>query len=174
MKNAFELPADPDPLTRHPKAAAPGRSIKLHDRHCFGCGELAPVGLHLDVLAGEGITTTAQLTVAPWMAGGPGMMHGGLLSTAFDEVMSQTPLLAGVPVVTGNLEVDFLKPVPVGEVLHLECEVLARKRRKLFTRAIAHLGDREQPVAAAEAIFIQINIKEHWAEYRDVGAESRP
>ncbi|MGB3698963.1 MAG: PaaI family thioesterase [Gordonia sp. (in: high G+C Gram-positive bacteria)] len=167
MKTSFVLPADSQPLGRHPKATPVGQRIALHHNTCFGCGPDAPVGLRLAVIAGEGVTVNASLDVVDWMQGGPGVIHGGVLSAAFDEVMGTSPLMAGKAVVTGHLEIDFAAPIPLGSTLHFTGEVLGGVRRKVYTRAVAHLGDPERPVAAAHALFITIDVEQHFADYLD-------
>ena len=174
MEKAFDLPAVSDPMSRHPKMPAPGEPIRLHHSVCYGCGDDAPVGLHLEVIAGEGFTVSAQMVVEQWMQGGPGVIHGGILTAAFDEVLGTAPLTIGAPVVTAHLEVDFAKPIPLGSTLHFDAEVLAKERRKVFVRASAHLGDPEHPVATAHSIFVEIDLKKHFAAYRDDAAQSRP
>lgn len=167
MKNAFEVPAVSEPMSRHPKLPAPGLPIRLHHSHCYGCGDDAPIGLRLRVIAGEDFQVSAQMVVEQWMQGGPGMLHGGVLSAAFDEVMSTAPLLIGFPVVTGHLEIDFASPIPLGSTLHFTADVIAKQRRKVFVRASAHLGDPDQPVAAAHSILVTIDLAEHYPAYRD-------
>ena len=174
MKQVFELPANPDPITRHPKAPAPGGVIGLHHDKCFGCGDARPIGLHMNVVAGEGFTVTSRLDMTEWMEGGPSLLHGGILMAAFDEVMGTAPLLAGIPVVTAHLETDFAKPIPLSETLYFEGEVLCKERRKVFTRAVAHLGDPDDPVAAAHAIFIEIDVKKHFGKYSDAFSGKAP
>ncbi|MGB3604161.1 MAG: PaaI family thioesterase [Gordonia sp. (in: high G+C Gram-positive bacteria)] len=167
MKTSFVLPADMEPLTRDPKATPPGERIGLHHSMCFGCGDETPVGLRLHVYAGEGTTVRGKLQVVDWMQGGPGVIHGGILSAAFDEVMGTSPLLVRKPVVTGHLEIDYAKPIPLGSTVHFEGEILGGVRRKVYTRAIAHLGDPNEPVAAAHAVFITIDLQKHFAGYLD-------
>ena len=167
MKRAFVPPAGLDQLTRHPKAAAPGHHIDLHHSTCFGCGDDVPLGLHLKVIAGEGLTVDAEMPVQDWMQGGPGVIHGGVLSAAFDEVMGTSPLLIGKPVVTVHLEVDYAKPIPLGSTLMFHARILGRQRRKIYIDAFAHLGDPEEPVAGAHSVFVVIDVKTHFAEYYD-------
>ncbi|MGO3327009.1 PaaI family thioesterase [Gordonia sp. (in: high G+C Gram-positive bacteria)] len=167
MKPSFLPPADLEPLTRHPKAAAAGRRIDLHHSTCFGCGDDVPVGLHLKVIAGEGLTVDAQMPVLDWMQGGPGVIHGGVLSAAFDEVMGTSPLLVGKPVVTAHLEIDYAKPIPLGSTLEFHARILGRERRKIYIEAFAHLGDPEKPVARAHSVFVVIDLESHFADYYD-------
>lgn len=167
MKTSFVLPTDIEPLERDPRATPPGERINLHPSTCFGCGDETPVGLHVHVIAGEGPTVTGKLEVVDWMQGGPGVIHGGVLSAAFDEVMGTSPLLVRKAVVTGHLEIDYAKPVPLGSTVHFEGEIVGGVRRKVYTRAIAHLGDRNEPIAAAHAIFITIDLRAHFENYKD-------
>lgn len=173
MKNDFVLPADLEPLTRHPKVPAPGGALRLHHSMCFGCGLDAPVGLRLAVTAGEDFQVTATMAVEPWMQGGPGVIHGGLLSAAFDEVMGNASIMIGVPVVTVNLEIDYAKPIPLGSELTFTGEVLGKSGRKVYVRSDAYLDGLEAPVASAVGIFVEINLRTHFETYRD-GAVQAP
>lgn len=159
------VPTDLDPIERHPKAVGPGEIIRLHNPMCFGCGPQSPRGLRLEIRAGADFTVDAKLVVEPWMEGGPGVLHGGILSTAFDEVMGTVPLLAGPAVVTVHMEVDFVSPIPTATVLNLHAEILGVQRRKVYTRAIAYFDDPEKPVASAHGIFVAIKAREHFAEH---------
>jgi len=48
---------------RHPLSPATGTQIPSHFKHCFGCGELHPTGLHLVAHVGDGADITAEFTV---------------------------------------------------------------------------------------------------------------
>nr|WP_051999083.1 PaaI family thioesterase [Gordonia rhizosphera] len=165
VKSAFVVPTDLDPIERHPKAAKPGEPMRMHNRTCYGCGEDSPQGLHLDMYAGEDFTITASMQVEARFEGGPGVIHGGVLSTAFDDVMGMAPLLIGPSAVTVHLEVDYLRPIPIGSTLHFRAALLGRQRRKLYTEGVAHIGDPDAPVAMGHAIFVMINPREHFAEH---------
>ena len=128
-------PADAVPPVRHPDAPAPGELLGAHYEHCFGCGEAQPHGLHLQARAGEGVSVTAEFTVKPAHQGAPGLAHGGVLATALDETLGSLNWLLRVIAVTGRLETDFVRPVPVDTVLHLEAEVTAVHGRKIYSTA---------------------------------------
>lgn len=159
------VPDELDDVTRHPKAPAPGEPMHSHNKSCFGCGADSPRGLHLTVLAGEDFTVDAQMPVEQWMEGGPGVIHGGILSTAFDDVMGMLPRLIGPPGVTVHLQVDFAAPIPVGKTLHIHATMLGRQRRKIYAEAVAHLGDPERPVAHARGVFVTIDARKHFADH---------
>ncbi|MGV9669429.1 PaaI family thioesterase [Gordonia sp. NPDC003504] len=166
------IPDDLEPMQRHPKAAGPDQPIRMHNPMCLGCGEDAPRGLHLVVRAGpadvaDGFSVETEMLVEPWMEGGPGVIHGGILSTAFDEVMGTAPLLVGPSAVTVHLEVDFIAPITIGSTLHLSARLLGRQRRKVYVAASAHLGDPDSVVAIGHSIFVTINPREHFADHLD-------
>ncbi len=171
--SSFAVPDELDVLERHPKTSKPGEPMRRHNQSCFGCGEDSPRGLHLTVFAGEGFTVDAQMPVEQWMEGGPGVIHGGILSSAFDDVMGMLPRLIGPAAVTVHLQVDFLKPIPVGRTLHIHASIMGKQRRKIYAEAVAHLGDPERPVAQAHAVFVTIDAREHFAEHIDNSAKAQ-
>lgn len=63
MKRDFVVPTDLDPLQRHPKAAAPGEAIRMHNPLCFGCGAESAQGLHLEVRAADGFAVETSMLV---------------------------------------------------------------------------------------------------------------
>lgn len=136
-----------------------------HYQHCFGCGDLHPTGLHLQVTAGEGVTVSAEFTVTDHHQGAPGLAHGGLLATAFDEAMGFLLWLGGAPAVTGRLETDYLLPVPVGTTLVMHCECLGVQRRKVYVRGVGRLGSADGPIAVrAAGLFITVPL-EHFSRH---------
>jgi acyl-coenzyme A thioesterase PaaI-like protein len=140
---------------RHPKAPAIGSQIPSHFGHCFGCGPLHPTGLHLVAHAGSGLDLTAQFTVTENHQGSPGLAHGGLLSLAFDEALGKLMWLIRSPAVTGRLETDFLKPVPIGTTLYITAEITGQENRKVYTEAVGRLNGPDGEIAVrAAALFI--------------------
>ncbi len=150
---------------RHPDAPAPGELLGAHYGECFGCGGQQPHGLHLQARAGEGVSITAEFTVQPAHQGAPGLAHGGVLATALDETLGSLNWLLRTIAVTGRLETDFVRPVPVGTTLHLEAEVTAVAGRKIYSRATGRVGGPDGPVAVrAEALFIEVKV-DHFVEH---------
>ncbi|WP_018178363.1 PaaI family thioesterase [Jongsikchunia kroppenstedtii] len=162
MKSSFIVPADAVPPTRHERAAAPGEQIRPHNPTCFGCGPESPTGLHMTAVAGDRIDCSATFTVEPKFEGGPGVIHGGILSTAFDEAMGLCLKLMRVIAVTAHLEIDFAKPILLGTELRFESEVLGQVGRKLYSQSIAYSGDVE--VARAHALFITVQPERHFKD----------
>ncbi|MFF4081422.1 PaaI family thioesterase [Streptomyces sp. NPDC001777] len=161
---ALKPPADAVKPVRHPEAPAPGELLGAHYEHCFGCGEGQPHGLHLQTRVGDGVRVTAEFTVQAAHQGAPGLAHGGVLATALDETLGSLNWLLRVIAVTGRLETDFVRPVPVDTVLHLDAEVVAVHGRKIYSRATGRIGGPDGPVAVrAEALFIEVKV-DHFIE----------
>lgn len=152
---------------RHPGAPEPGTVLGTHYDQCFGCGG-QPHGLRLEARAGEGVGVTAEFTVRPAHQGAPGLAHGGVLATALDETLGSLNRLLRVIAVTGHLATDFVRPVPVGTVLHLQARCTAVHGRKIYSSAVGRLGGPGGPVAVrAEALFIEVPVKHFTDNGRD-------
>ncbi|KPI09156.1 thioesterase superfamily protein [Actinobacteria bacterium OK074] len=150
---------------RHPDAPAPGQPLGAHYDQCFGCGDQQAHGLHLAVRAGEGVTITAEFTVTAAHQGAPGLAHGGVLASALDEALGSLNWLLRTIAVTGRLETEYVRPVPVGTVLHLEAEATAVAGRKIYSTATGRVGGPEGPVAVrANALFVQVPI-DHFIDH---------
>lgn len=168
-------PEDAKAPERHVDAPAPGERILSHFRLCYGCGVDHPAGLHLLVYAGEGVSVRSVLKVTEHHQGAPGLAHGGLLSAAVDETLGSLNWLLRGPAVTGRLETDFIRPVPVGSELHIAAEVVGVAGRKIYATAEGRLASPEGPTAVwAAAVFVAVPL-EHFATYgrpEDVAARA--
>jgi acyl-coenzyme A thioesterase PaaI-like protein len=160
-------PADAAAPVRHPDAPAPGELLGAHYDQCFGCGEGQPHGLHLAARADEGVAVTAEFTVQPAHQGAPGLAHGGVLVSALDETLGALGWMLRVIAVTGRLESDFVRPVPVGATLHLSARCNAVVGRKIYSTAEGRIGGPGGPVAVrADALFIEVPLDHFTANGR--------
>ncbi len=112
--------------------------------------------------AGEDLTVTGRLEVANRYQGGPGVIHGGILSTAFDEVQGMACMVLGGPVVTAHLEIDFARPIPLSSVLEFRARIEGTVRRKAYTTSEAFIvegpgTDPNTPVATSRGLFLTVN-----------------
>lgn len=152
-------PPDAALPVRHPGAPAPGELLGAHYDQCFGCGEGQPHGLHLESRAGDGVSVTAEFTVQTAHQGAPGLAHGGVLASALDETLGSLNWLLQVIAVTGRLETDFVRPVPVGATLYLRAHCRAVAGRKIYSTAEGRIGAPDGPVAVrAEALFLEVKL----------------
>ena len=57
---------------------------------CFGCGDANPGGMHLAfTFDEERQRVVGRFSLGPEYQGGPGFVHGGIVATLLDEVMSK-------------------------------------------------------------------------------------
>jgi hypothetical protein len=82
-----------------------------------------------------------------------------VLAAALDETLGSLNWLLRTIAVTGRLETYFVRPVPVGTVLHLQAEVTAVDGRKIYSTATGRTGAPDGPVAVcADALFIEVKV----------------
>jgi len=93
---------------------------KLQGHHCFACGTENPIGLNLQFYqVGEAVCTDIVLDKV--YEGWEGMVHGGIISTLIDEVMSWTAMYSKkVFLVTRNMNIKYVKPVMIGTPLRVK------------------------------------------------------
>ena len=84
----------------------------------------------MSFLAGDS-SVTSHVTVPEHLCGWNNLVHGGVLSTILDEIMSWATihLLKQIPM-TKSIAVDFIKPVYVGSPLKVEGRVLEKIGRR--------------------------------------------
>ncbi|MDT8910000.1 PaaI family thioesterase [Amycolatopsis sp. PS_44_ISF1] len=164
-------PVDVEPPAVHPKAPAPGTALGIHYDECFGCGDGIDAGLHLRSRIGESRTVYSEFVVTAAHQGAPGLAHGGLLACAFDEALgSAVGNLLRRPAVTGKLETDFRRPVPVGSTLFIEARLDGTAGRKIYASADGRLDAPDGPVAvSARALFVAVPV-EHFSTHGDPAA----
>lgn len=86
---------------------------KPQGHHCFACGTENPCGLNLEFYA-VGDSVCADVKLDRYRVGWEGMVHGGIISTLLDEIMSWTIIyFKRVFFVTRKMEIRYLKPVPI-------------------------------------------------------------
>ena len=106
------------------------------EQECFFCGEKNPVGLKLRFYLDEetGEVTTEYVPSRRFMGLG-NILHGGIQSGLFDEIMGWTAhTLTGRMGVTSELAIKFFRPVYLGKKLMVSCRITARENAKV------HLG----------------------------------
>jgi len=132
-----------------------------HVPWCFGCGTENEHGLRLQARL-EGDRVVADLRLAPWFAGGPGVAHGGAVAAFFDDLMGFVPVAHFAPAVTARFEIDFVRPVFLGAPLHAEAWLSRREGRKLFAEGVGRDAAGEVYVEA-RALYLAVGF-EHFTE----------
>ncbi len=101
------------------------------DSTCFGCSTRHPIGFRLRFRRCGDLVTTSFLPHAD-LAGPPGIMHGGLVTTLADEVAAWTVVaLRSRFGFTGAISAKLLKPVRIGAVVQAEGRIARESSRVL-------------------------------------------
>lgn len=113
--------------------------------HCYGCGRLNEHG-HKIRSFWDGEETVMRFTPEEYHISIPGYVYGGLLASLIDchgigsaalaayQAENREPgSLPAFRFVTASLQVDYLKPTPLGVELVLRGKILEIKGRKVIT-----------------------------------------
>ncbi|KAM9368302.1 acyl-coenzyme A thioesterase THEM4-like isoform 1-T1 [Phaethornis superciliosus] len=103
----------------------------------------------------------------PYLEGHPGLTHGGAIAAIIDSAMGTCALAVAGRVVTANLNIDYVAPVPLGTVLLLEGRAQRPEGRKVLTSCQVRGADGDILHAKATGLFIRL---EPSKEPRDGGA----
>ena len=121
---------------------------------CFGCGPNNPIGLQLDDFRVVDDTVIADFTPRPDYQGFGGVLHGGVLATALDEILAWSAiLLADSPAVTAKLELRYRNPAPANATYRLTGTVVEDRGRRMKLRGTCHVDDRL--IAEADGVFLK-------------------
>jgi uncharacterized protein (TIGR00369 family) len=103
---------------------------------CFGCGPANSNGLQLKfALSQDGKSYVCEFLLDGRFAGPPGRAHGGIIATILDEAMSKANKLKARVALTRRLEVEYLRPVPLGQPLVVQGRVRRMSGRALYNSA---------------------------------------
>lgn len=128
-------------------------AIKQQYEFCFGCGDANPLGLRLGDFVKRGESITASFTPQADFRGFEGVLHGGIVMAALDEVMAWTAMLVeGVFVVTGTLDVRFAKTAPVSATYEMQGVLEKRRGKRLMING--EMRTDGAAVASARGLFI--------------------
>jgi len=126
---------------------------------CFVCGPTNPIGLQLKFRI-EDDRCVAEFTPDENHVGYPGVVHGGILFSALDDVMANWLYLQGDRAYTVRCDVRFNAAAAVGGELRLEGREVKRRRRVVVMAGEAIRPTDGTVVAEAEGRFMIINKQE--------------
>lgn len=102
-------------------------------------GSPSPFGRWLNgkLIEAEEGKIKADYLIRPEFANPAGMIHGGAYAAIFDEVMGMTTFTLSQPEFFAaiNLNIDFLRPSQVGEIITIEAEVVRAGRTMAHVEA---------------------------------------
>ncbi len=94
------------------------------------------------------------VTLGAAYEGGPGLVHGGVLSLLFDHAMGIALFVAGHHAMTVSLEVRYRAPTPLDTALHVTAGLERVEGRKLFVTAAVSVDG--TVTAEARGIFVAL------------------
>jgi len=90
---------------------------KPEGHYCFACGTANPIGLNLKFYR-VGDAVCSDITLEKVYEGWENVVHGGIVSTLLDEVMSWAIMYSKkVFLVTRNMNIKYIRPVLIGTPL---------------------------------------------------------
>ena len=110
------------------------------DDYCFACGKDNPIGLGM-TFEDEGEDYVARWRPAPHHQGWPGVMHGGLVATLLDEVMTWRLASRGINAFTAEMTLRLKRPTPLDQELTVRGRIVLQRQRFYETEAEIALPD---------------------------------
>lgn len=137
--------------------------------HCYGCGRLNRHGHQLKS-RWEGDQTVATFTPEPYHIAIPGYVYGGLIASLIDchgtgtaaaaaarEAGRELDSSAEFRYVTASLQVDYLRPTPLGVPLEVRGSVEEVSGRKVVVTATVSAGGQ----VCARGRVVAVRMPEH-------------
>lgn len=137
--------------------------------HCYGCGRLNENGLQIKSYWDEE-ETVAVFTPRPYHTAFPGYVYGGLIASIIDCHATGTAMAAmyrqegramhtepSLRFVTASLQVDYMRPTPLGVPLEVRGSVNEIKGRKVVVSATVSANGE----VCAKAKVVAVQMPEH-------------
>lgn len=142
-----------------------GHKTKGPQNHCFACGKDNPDGMrlrfYLDETARESI---CRFKLPRRYQGPPGHAHGGIIATILDEAMGKVNKLRSVVALTKSMNIEYLRPVPLGKPLTVkgrEQTVVGREH----TNIAEIINEKGEVLARSTGIFIAVDVGKMFSKY---------
>lgn len=133
---------------------------------CFGCATEHPYGLRLDPRRSGDDEVTCDVAFDAKLCSYPGMVHGGIVATAADEVMANLVLITrGVLVFSTTLRTRFIQPVRTGADYRIVARITGTWPDGYRTHADVY-GPDGNTVLTADGGYAQVrpaHVDEHFA-----------
>jgi len=139
--------------------------------HCYGCGRLNKHG-HQIKSYWDGDETVSKFIPKEYHTAIPGFVYGGLIASLIDCHGTGSAALAAyrnenraidtlpaLRFVTASLQVDYLKPTPLGPEIELRGKIIEVKGKKVITE-ISRIAD---GVITAKGKVIAVQIPENFS-----------
>jgi uncharacterized protein (TIGR00369 family) len=123
------------------------------DQRCFGCGSGNPYGLKMQFHRKDD-EVASWIRIPEHLCGWGGLVHGGVIATILDEVMSWTAIhLARRLILTQSMQVAFLKPIHTGQTIKAAGKMEARLSERKATCSAQIVDDTGSCCARGQGVF---------------------
>lgn len=123
---------------------------------CFGCGQHNKTGLRLKFFVDQEQNVQCRVKLPHRFEGPRNHAHGGVIATLLDEAMSKANRVFDILAMTRHMEIEYLKPVPLGAPLTLAGRHIRAEGRKHYCEA-ALSNENGAVLASASALFIAVD-----------------
>ena len=140
------------------KSMQSSRIKQPNSKNCFACGLGNEHGLGLQFYEINGDELVAEYVVPDHFEGFPGIVHGGIIASMLDEMVSRAAMIGDTNRfrMTAKLEIRYRAPVPTGQLLKLRAVIEKRRGRISFTKAELRLPD-GTVVAEAHGMMVDVD-----------------
>ncbi|MCX6080037.1 MAG: hypothetical protein NTW32_10930 [Chloroflexi bacterium] len=108
---------------------------------CFVCGTQNPQSVGVTWYKNEDGTIHAEMIFTTAHQGPPAHAHGGASAAVLDEAMGAAVWQAGYSVVAVNLEINYKKPIPLGQNIAIDARIDEVRPHKILTSSEMRLPD---------------------------------
>lgn len=108
---------------------------------CFVCGTQNPQSMGVTWFQKDDNSIHADMIFTIAQQGPPAHVHGGASAAVLDEAMGAAVWSAGYSVVAVNLEINYKKPIPLGENITIEAHISEVHPHKILTNSEIRLQD---------------------------------
>jgi len=102
--------------------------------YCFVCGTQNPKSIGIRWYSDKDGKIHGKIKLTKEQQGPPNFAHGGASAALLDEAMGAAAWNAGYKVVSVNLNIDFLKPVPLYQPVEVTGCIQNKSGRKIFAQ----------------------------------------
>ena len=149
------------------------RYLKLQKNNCFVCGQNNRDGMRLKFILDEARQIfVCRFRLSKRYTGPPGHCHGGIIATILDDAMGKVNKLHHVIALTKEMTVEYLKPVPLHQPLHVEGREVSVKGREHINEAEIR-NEKNEVLARSRGIFIAIDAEKMFAKFAKAKSGSR-
>lgn len=120
---------------------------------CFGCSPTNTAGLRLQFFeTDDGVEV--EYVAPTHLEGPPGIVHGGIQATLLDEALCMTAhAKLGTSVVTGELSIRYVRPVPTGTLIIARGRIVEQKGNSSFIEGGIYLASTGEELTRARGRF---------------------